>query len=128
MLFAQTVTYTVEEVSINWPVMGLYIALVVLGIVGMWKVFEKADEPGWASLIPLYNTYTLCRIAGRNGLWLLLFFIPLVNLIAAIIVMVDLAKHFGKSSAYAVGLIFLPFIFMVMLGFDDSKYLGPKHQ
>ena len=62
-----------------------------------WKVFTKAGQPGWAILIPFYNTYVLLKIVGRPGWWLVLMFIPLVNIVIAIIVAIDLAKSFGKS-------------------------------
>lgn len=103
----------------------IYLALIVLGIVGFWKVFTKAGEAGWKSIIPFYNVYTLLKIVGRPGWWLILFFIPFVNFIIWIIVALDLAKSFGKGTGFGVGLIFLGFIFMLILGFGDAKYVGP---
>ena len=103
----------------------IYLALIVLGVVGFWKVFTKAGEEGWKSIIPIYNVYTLLKIVGRPGWWLILFFIPFVNVIIWIIVALDLAKSFGKGTGFGVGLIFLGFIFMLILGFGDAKYVGP---
>ena len=71
------------------------------------EVYEKGDQPGWACLIPFYNIYVLMKIVGRPGWWLILFFIPIVNIIIWIIVTIDLAKSFGKGTGFAVGLIFL---------------------
>jgi hypothetical protein len=101
------------------------LAIVVLVIVGMWKLFEKARKPGWASIIPIYNTYVLMEIVGRPWWWLILLFIPCVNFVVAIIVCLDLAKCFGKDALYGIGLLLLGFIFFPLLGFSDAQYRGP---
>jgi hypothetical protein len=103
----------------------VYIALIVFYIACEWKIFVKAGQAGWKAIIPLYNTYILLKIVGRPGWWLILFVIPLVNIITLIIVMLDLAKSFGKSSGFAVGLILLSFIFIPILGLGSSTYVGP---
>jgi hypothetical protein len=100
-------------------------AVGVLVLAGMWLTFRKADKPGWAAIIPIYNIYMLLKVVGRPGWWLILFFIPLVDIIVGILVFVDLAKSFGKSTGFAVGIIFLSFIFIPILGFGDAKYVGP---
>jgi hypothetical protein len=102
---------------------GLAIGLIV--IIGMWKIFVKAGQPGWASIIPIYNAYILCKIVGKPGWWVILLFIPLVGVIIGIILVAGLAKSFGKGVGFAVGLILLPFIFYPMLGFGDASYRGP---
>jgi hypothetical protein len=102
---------------------GLVIGVVF--VVAMWKVYTKAGKPGWASLIPFYNQYVLLQIVGRPGWWLILLFIPFVNFIIALIVLVDLAKSFGKGVGYAIGLILLAPIFFLMLAFGDAQYTGP---
>jgi len=106
---------------------GSLIALVfvVLVVAGVWKVFEKAGQPGWAVLIPIYNAYILLKVAGRPGWWLLLMLIPFVNFVVAIIVAMDIAAAFGKSVAFAIGLIFLGAIFYPILGFGDATYTMP---
>src|SRR5437868_3514479 len=68
------------------------LAIVLLMVASMWKVFQKAGEPGWAAIIPLYNIVVLLKIAGKPVWWFLLFLIPLVNLVVAIIVTLSLAK------------------------------------
>src|SRR5436190_14477279 len=67
----------------------LYAAVIVLYVAELWIVFTKAGRPGWAALIPIYNTYVVIKIAGRPGWWLLLFLIPIVNVVIAIIVAID---------------------------------------
>lgn len=103
----------------------IYLAIIVLVIVGFWKVFEKAGQPGWAAIIPIYNVYILCKIAGRPGWWVILMFIPIVSLVIAIILSIDVAKSFGKGIGFALGLIFLGFIFYPILGFGSAQYQGP---
>jgi len=65
----------------------IWLAIVVLVIAGCWKMFVKAGQPGWGILIPIYNAYLMVKIAGRPGWWLILFFIPLVNLIVSILIL-----------------------------------------
>lgn len=100
------------------------LALLILMIVALWKVFTKAGQPGWGVIIPIYNLYLLCKIAGKPGWWVLLMFIPFVNFIIALLVALGVAASFGKSAAFGIGLFFLPFIFYPILAFGDATY-GP---
>jgi hypothetical protein len=101
--------------------------LAIFVIAGYWKVFVKAGQPGWASLVPIYNGIVLLQIAGRPVWWIFLFFIPAVNLVIAIIVCIDLARNFGKDTAFAIGLALLPFIFFMILGFGNAQYRPVAH-
>ena len=103
-------------------VITVCLAVVVLMIVAFWTVFEKAGKPGWACLIPFYNMWVLCEIGGRPGWWMFLMFIPLVGFIISIVVQVGVAERFGKGVGYALGLIFLGFIFYPMLAWGDAVY------
>jgi Family of unknown function (DUF5684) len=104
----------------------VWLAVIIVMIVGMWKVFEKAGQPGWAAIVPIYNGYVLVtQIVGRDILWFILLLIPCVNLVASFVVCRDLAKSFGKDIGYGLGLMFLGFIFFPMLGFGKDRYLGP---
>lgn len=100
-------------------------AIWLLMIISSWKIFDKAGEPGWAAIVPIYNVVVLLKIIGRPIWWLLLMFIPVVNFIVGILLVVDLAKSFGQGIGYALGLVFLPFIFWPMLAFGDARYGGP---
>jgi len=93
----------------------------VLMIAAMWKVFEKAGEPGWAAIVPIYNVIILLKIVGKPTWWVILFFIPFVNFIAIILVSIALAARFGKGDGFAAGLIFLPFIFYPLLAWGDTQ-------
>ncbi|MEM8641841.1 MAG: DUF5684 domain-containing protein [Cyanobacteria bacterium P01_G01_bin.54] len=102
----------------------LQIAVIIAIIVGFWKVFAKAGKPGWASLIPIYNVIVLLQIAGKPVWWILLFFIPIVNIIIAFMVNFGVAKNFGKGVGYGIGLSLLGFIFYPWLGFSNATYRG----
>jgi len=102
----------------------IYLVLMLVAIIGMWKVFVKAGQPGWGCIIPIFNIYCLVKIAGKEWWWLLLYFIPLVNIVIAILVLSGISRNFGKGTGFTLGLIFLPFIFFPILGFGDATY-GP---
>jgi len=102
----------------------IYLLVVIAVIAGLWKIFEKAGKPGWAAIIPIYNFYVLLQICGRPWWWLLLLLIPLVGLIIAIIVYVDLLKKFGQPVWHIILLIFLGFVYIPWLGFGPATYQG----
>jgi Family of unknown function (DUF5684) len=104
----------------------IYIVFIVGVIAGLWKAFEKAGKPGWAAIVPIYNVVVMLEIAGKPIWWLLLFFIPCVNIIISIVVSIAVAEAYGKSQAFGIGLALLGFIFWPILGFGDAKYVGPK--
>lgn len=116
----------------------VYIVILVLVVIGLWKIFEKAGKPGWAAIVPFYNVYILLEIVGRPTWWIFVFIgslIPFVNIFAGIatfvmfiILCLDLAKSFGKSTGFAVGMILLSFVFFPLLGFSDAQYQGPSVQ
>ncbi len=101
-------------------------AIIVFAIVGMWKTFEKAGQPGWASIIPIYNYYIMTKIAGKEGWWTILLCIPYINIVFIIIISISIAKAFGRSSGFGVGLGLLSFVFYPILGFGQDQYIGPN--
>lgn len=88
-----------------------------------WKIFEKFGEPGWKSLIPIYNIYIMFKYTFGSGLWIIALMVPILNFIVAIMFAAKMAKVFGKNGLFAVGLFFLPFIFQAIIAFDDSRYM-----
>ena len=101
------------------------IAFIIVMIAAQWKIYEKAEQPGWACIIPFYNYYILLKIVGKPSWWLLLLIIPLVNIIFAIWVTNLLSKSFGKDEGFTVGLILLGVVFYPILGFGSAQYIGP---
>jgi len=93
-------------------------------LVAMWRIYAKAGQPGWAVIIPIVNIYYLLKVAGKPGWWLLLLLVPVVNVIVLLIVDFNLAKVFGRSTLFGLGLVLLSPIFLLILGFGGSKYIG----
>lgn len=111
-----------------WAMMGTFwvagMIVLVISLVAQWKINQKAGEPGWAAIVPVYNTYVSYKITWGNGWAFLFMLIPLVNVVIAIITMVKLAQVFGQGGGFAVGLVFLPVIFLPILAFGNAKYQG----
>ena len=122
-------------------IMLISLAIAIVSIIGMWKMFTKAGEEGWKSIIPIYNMITLCKIVGVSPWWILIVFvsgllgiIPIlgsllnlaVSIYFSILLCVSTANSFGKDTGFAVGLFFLSPIFYCILGFGSAKYEGAK--
>lgn len=104
----------------------VWLVVAVVAIVAMWKIFTKAGEAGWKSIIPIYNIYIMLKIVGRPGWWVLLYFIPLVQIVISLFVAMDLAKSFGKSEVFGVVAVWLfSLVGYLILGFGDAEYKGP---
>ena|ERR1051326_9107021 len=101
------------------PVFGLLLA-------SLWIIYNKAGQPGWASLIPIYNIIVLLEITGRPWWWIFMFFIPFVNIVFFIMMYNSLSRSFGKDEAFTVGLVLLNIVFLPILAFGDSQYIGPN--
>ena len=122
-------------------VLAISLILLVLKVVGRWKIFEKAGESGWKALIPIYNTYTQCKITGISAYWIFIIFIGyllgsfiipfrfITNIICvyfSVILAMSTARSFGKSDGIGVGLFLLSPVFNMIVGCDSSKYEGKK--
>jgi hypothetical protein len=102
----------------------VFSAIGIFLVVCQWKIYTKAGKPGWTSIIPIYNIVILLEIVKKPIWWLVLLMIPLVNVVIAILIMIELAKVFGKDGGFTVGLILLPYVFYPILAFGDAKYVG----
>lgn len=127
---AQTQTTTTSVDPTVFVVFGIIgFAVLVLTIAGMWKMFSKAGQPGWAAIVPFYNIYVLCRVGGKPGWWLVLYLIPIVDIVISIIVAVAVARNFGKGGAFGFFMLWLlSFIGYPMLGFGSARYVGAQPQ
>lgn len=90
------------------------LAITIPVYVGLWKVFEKAGQPAWHSLVPYVNNCVVARITGDPWWWGL---VPFLNIVPYF----KLAKAFGKSDAYGIGIVLLNPIFLPMLGFGSAQ-------
>lgn len=98
------------------------IIILIAIIAGLWKLFGKAGEHGWACLIPFYNLWVLNRIGGKEWYWFIGYFIPVVNLVLMALLALAIARRFGQSFIFGIALFFLPFIFYPILGFGSSRF------
>lgn len=108
--------------------MGMVIFSSILSlimIISLWKIFTKGNKPGWASLIPFYNMIVLTQIADLSIVYFILLLVPIVQIYAIIKIYINIAKKFGKSSSFAIGLFFLPIIFFPILAFSDEEVKTP---
>jgi hypothetical protein len=132
-----TTTFPVMPVAIGpligsygWPgiLIGLGSVYFVFLVASWWRIFAGAGLAGWGALVPIYNVYLMCRCAQRPGWWVLLFFVPGLNLVVWAMVLWDIAKEFGQSEGFAVGLIVLYPIFVPVLAFREAPYGGANGQ
>jgi hypothetical protein len=108
-----------------WVIMALVaveLAMLLLLIAAWWRIFEKAGEPGWAAIVPIYNGLVALKIAGKPMWWILLLLIPVVGIVFGFIVIVSIAKRFGKGAGFALGMIFLFPIFYPLLAWGEAQY------
>ena len=98
----------------------LCLSVCIFTIVCNWKVFKKAGKNGWEAIIPIYNIVVLLEITKLPMWYLILFFIPFANFVALIIIYIELAKKFGQSTLFGIGLTFFTPIFMAILAFNKN--------
>ena len=96
--------------------------LYALTVIAWWRIFSKAGEPGWKSLIPFYNLVVLVHLADGNGWKALLFLVPIVGEVYAVLLQFRLAQAFGKGLGFGFGLLFLNTVFLYILAFGDARY------
>ncbi|GMU53150.1 MAG: hypothetical protein AMXMBFR33_22960 [Candidatus Xenobia bacterium] len=102
----------------------IMLAVVVVCIAGMWKLFEKAGKPGWACIIPFYSAWVLMEIIGFPGYYMLIMFIPFVGALFSLYCMFKLPQVFGKDAMWGILCVLFAPIVMLMLGFGDAQYTG----
>ncbi len=101
----------------------VWLAVIVVTLIALWRTFEKANRPGWNAIIPIYNIYIILKIVSRPGWWLVWYFIPIANIIVHLLVSLRLAKSFKRSEAFGIVFLWLfPIIGFLILGFGSSKY------
>ncbi|MEI6191244.1 MAG: DUF5684 domain-containing protein [bacterium] len=113
-----------QFLNILGPAIPLTIlVLAIIMITAVWKIFTKAGQPGWASIVPIYNMVVMLSVVKKPTWWVILGFIPVINIIIGLIVVYELAKVFGKGFGFTLGLILLPIIFYPILGFGKATYI-----
>ena len=105
----------------------IFLGLAILMFISGWKVFKKAGLPGWAIFVPIYNMIVRLQVAKMSGRWLLTIICPPLFALVMIISCFRTAENFWKHWAFGLGIFFLKFIFVPILAFDNSKFLGKKN-
>lgn len=104
--------------------MIISIIATVISLAANWMIFKKMGRQGWEGVVPLYNNYILCEELYGNGWKFLCILIPLYNIYFLIKLYIDWAYAFHKSTGFAMGMLFLPFIFQLILAFDNAAQYG----
>ena len=99
-----------------------YIAFIVFVVMARWITYQKANQPGWACIVPIYSGIVLCEIAQKPTWWVIMMFIPFVNIVFGIMLINGVSKAFGKSEGFTVGLVLLSPIFWAILAWGDAQY------
>lgn len=116
---------TINQNYIYFIILGIILLLMlIVSIISLAKIFKKANRSGISAIIPIYNIFVLLEIVNLPKYYFLLTLIPGVNIVIYFTIMTNLAKLFRKSKLFAVGLVFLPFIFYPILAFGKSEYIG----
>lgn len=123
MLDTNSIYYSV---NLSTEQIVLVVLAVIVNIVAYWLIFAKAGKPGWAALIPIYNVYVLLKIVGRPAWWLLLFLIPVVDILVYVLVTYELARSFGRGIGYTILMVLVHPVGQFMLAFGKAKYQGPQ--
>lgn len=104
----------------------LAIAFAVFIIAAEWKLFSKANQPGWAIFIPIYNILVLLNVAKMSWWNILLMLIPVVNIVIAFMIYINVAKNYGKDAGFGVGMVLLPIIFIPIIAFGSAVYVDNR--
>jgi hypothetical protein len=119
-IFPQYGTNDAAQAAAGSTFLLVWLAIFVVLVIAWWRVFERAGHPGWMAIIPILNLYVLCKVAGKPGWFLLLYLIPIVNIIISFVVAFGVAERFRRGAGFGIGLALLPFIFYPILAFGDN--------
>lgn len=123
-LFAQTTNLTqAQAFTVLMAGLSILVGLCIVSIMSMWKIFEKAKRPGWAAVVPVYNTWVLFELTGFPPKWAWFSVIPVAQLFPAVVVLMAyfrLALHFGKTETFALCTVLFPVVCLPILGFGDA--------
>lgn len=128
-----TATPTPTEAVVGGVVLGFVFLTLLLLVIASYavsafllgRIFKKAGVPQWVAWVPVYNVWKLLELGGQQGFWSVLAFLPFVNIVSVVfiyIAMYTIGKKLGKEDWFVLLAIFVPIVWMIWLGFDDSKW------
>lgn len=107
--------------------------LQVVHFAGTWKLYKKAGRQAWEALVPIYNAYVLMKIINRPGWWIILLFIPIVNLLMFPVIWVETIRSYGRNSTLDTWLVVLTLGFYtyyinyaVEVNYIEERSLKPR--
>lgn len=130
-----------------WLTILILFIFYVIEVIGSWKVMNKFGEPGWKSLIPFYRVFVEFKYTWNPHMMWIATILPLIGqalrgnegaigtigsilaIVGVIFVFIGqhkLSKAFGHGVGFTLGLILLPGIFTIILGFGQSRYIGKQ--
>ncbi|AWG25472.1 signal peptidase I [Flavobacterium kingsejongi] len=119
--------------AIQWFI--FFLILQVIHFLGTWKLYAKAGRKPWEALVPVYNAIVLMKIINRPVWWVILLFIPVINIIMAPVIWVETLRSFGKdkTSDAILGIVTLGFYIVYINYTQDADYIRdrstkPKNQ
>lgn len=102
-----------------------FFALQGVHFLGTWKLYKAAGFQAWQAAVPIYNAFILMKIIKRPAWWVILLFIPTINLILFGVIWVETLRSFGKNSAKDTALVLLTFgLYLYMVNYSAN----PEHQ
>ena len=126
LVFAPAFTFLVQWQASTGPgataVQLSSLVVSALSVVALAAIFAKAGQPAWAALVPIYDVVILLRIAGRPWWWLFLLLVPLANVVVFLFICLDMARAFGRSALFGLGLLALAPICQLILAFGSAEY------
>lgn len=93
-------------------------------VLASWRLFRKAGRRGRLAFIPIYNLLVYLDIVQRPRFWIVLLCVPFLNIFIAYILALDLAHAYGKKPGFGVCIFFFAPLFLCVLAFGTSKYVG----
>lgn len=104
----------------------IFLILVLISFIGLYKIFEKAGLPGWKALIPIYNFWIVGTIINRPKWWAFIMIVPGINLIMFGVYGFHLARAFKKRMTNdLITATLMPYLYFAYLGFNkEIKFFG----
>ncbi len=110
-----------------------FIIVQVIHFLGTWKLYKKAGRQAWEALVPVYNAFVLMKIINRPWWWVILLFVPIVNLIMFPVIWVETIRSFGRHSTADTWLAFLSLGFYIFyvnyaleVNYIEDRSLKPR--
>ena len=112
-----SIDYSQMDPLITILILVVELIVLVMEIMVLWTMYTRAGQPGWASLVPIYNIIIMLKIAGRPAWWFLLLAVPIVNIIVWFMICMDLAVAFDRGNPLCCRFVFGSCCFLPDIGF-----------